>query len=150
MWSHVTLGVVWLAFAVPPKGLLSTIILPITCSLLAIVIMVTGVAYHIHTRNKLHVEVADFDFQRADLELMERSFWEHLLVAWKGAFPSCVSKRNSKHSGKEDDEEEEEEEDEDPVQSLTNDDKPSGKIDTDAGTVVDPAVLVAEERSSAS
>ncbi|CAN8002888.1 unnamed protein product, partial [Ixodes hexagonus] len=77
-------------YDVSHKGLLSTIILPITCSLLAIVIMVTGAAYHVHTRSHLHVEVADFDFQRGDHELTERTFWEHLLGAWRDAFPACV------------------------------------------------------------
>lgn len=75
-------------YDVPSTSLLSTIILPITCSLLAFVILVTGIAYHIHTRNRLHVEVADFDFQRPDLELTEKTFWEHLLGAWRDAFPS--------------------------------------------------------------
>ncbi|KAH6942638.1 hypothetical protein HPB50_008753 [Hyalomma asiaticum] len=75
-------------YDVPRSGLLSTIILPIVCSLLAFVILVTGIAYHIHTRNQLQVEVADFDFQRPDLELTEKTFWEHLLGAWRDAFPS--------------------------------------------------------------
>ncbi|CAN8030525.1 unnamed protein product [Ixodes persulcatus] len=77
-------------YDVSHKGLLSMIILPITCSLLAIVIIVTGAAYHVHTRSHLHVEVADFDFQRGDHELTERTFWEHLLSAWRDAFPGCV------------------------------------------------------------
>lgn len=77
-------------YDVPRSGLLSTIILPITCSLLAFVILVTGIAYHIHTRNRLQVEVADFDFQRSDLELTEKTFWEHLLGAWRDTFPSCA------------------------------------------------------------
>lgn len=75
-------------YDVPRSGLLSTIILPIVCSLLAFVILVTGIAYHIHTRNRLQVEVADFDFQRPDLELTEKTFWEHLLGAWRDAFPN--------------------------------------------------------------
>ncbi|KAL1443482.1 hypothetical protein MTO96_007395 [Rhipicephalus appendiculatus] len=75
-------------YDVPRSGLLSTIILPIVCSLLAFVILVTGIAYHIHTRNRLQVEVADFDFQRPDLELTEKTFWEHLLGAWRDTFPN--------------------------------------------------------------
>ncbi|CAN7940691.1 unnamed protein product [Ixodes pacificus] len=81
-------------YDVSRKGLLSMIILPITCSLLAIVIIVTGAAYHVHTRSHLHVEVADFDFQRGDHELTERTFWEHLLGAWREAFPGCVRPRD--------------------------------------------------------
>lgn len=77
-------------YDVSHKGLLSTIILPITCSLLAIVIIVTGTAYHIHTRSHLHIEVADFDFQQGDHDLTERTFWEHLLGAWRDAFPACA------------------------------------------------------------
>ncbi|XP_064478813.1 uncharacterized protein LOC135392083 isoform X1 [Ornithodoros turicata] len=79
-------------YDVSHKGLLSSIVLPITCSLMAIVILVTGAAYHVHTRGNLHVEVADFDFQHGDLNLVEQTFWKRLLGSCR---ESCLPSRGS-------------------------------------------------------
>lgn len=79
-------------YDVSRKGLLSTIVLPITCSLMAIVILVSGAAYHVHSRGRLHVEVADFDFQHTDLGLVEQTFWNRLLGSCRDAcVPACGS-----------------------------------------------------------
>ncbi|KAL3238811.1 hypothetical protein MRX96_021841 [Rhipicephalus microplus] len=76
-------------YDVPRSGLLSTIILPIVCSLLAFVILGHGHSVpHPHAQPASKFEVADFDFQRPDLELTEKTFWEHLLGAWRDAFPN--------------------------------------------------------------
>ncbi|XP_075557505.1 transmembrane protein 130 isoform X2 [Dermacentor variabilis] len=61
---------------------LSTIVVPIVCSVFALVIVALGLAYHMHTRNQLRIEVADFDFNepRTD-DLVEKTFADRLRSA---------------------------------------------------------------------
>ena len=57
----------------------SIVIVPVVSSIMVVIIIVTGVALHAHYRNRLAVEVADFDFGQADEEeLQYKSFWERL------------------------------------------------------------------------
>ncbi|KAF6200304.1 hypothetical protein GE061_006607 [Apolygus lucorum] len=64
---------------------LSVIIVPISCSVLAIVLIIFGVAYWIQSRNRYKIEVADFDFSRnSDTEY--KTFKERLRDAFSTAF----------------------------------------------------------------
>ncbi|CAG2109530.1 unnamed protein product [Medioppia subpectinata] len=58
---------------------LSFVIIPVVSSILAIVIVVAGIAYHLQQRanNNITLEVADFDFQQND-DLVEKTFFERL------------------------------------------------------------------------
>ncbi|KAK7792097.1 hypothetical protein R5R35_010397 [Gryllus longicercus] len=56
---------------------LSVIVVPVTCSLLAIIIIVFGVAYYVQSQNRYTVEVADFDFGQAN-DMEYKSFYERL------------------------------------------------------------------------
>jgi len=49
-------------YKVAKKQLLSIIVVPITCSLVALVLIIFGIAYFWENQAKLPVEVADFDF----------------------------------------------------------------------------------------
>ncbi|XP_067136714.1 transmembrane protein 130-like [Centruroides vittatus] len=68
---------------------LSTVIIPIVCSVLTIVIIIMGIAYHIQQRKKYSVEVADFDFHHTE-DLVEKTFFERLRDSFKNA--SCRTK----------------------------------------------------------
>jgi len=64
-------------YKVNKKQPLSIIIVPITCSLIALVMIIFGIAYFWENRSRFNVEVADFDFgQNEDLPYM--TFMERL------------------------------------------------------------------------
>lgn len=64
-----------------PHSQLSVIIVPVSCSLVAVFLIVFGVAYYIQNRNRFLVEVADFNFgEDQSLDGMEyKSFHKRLL-----------------------------------------------------------------------
>jgi len=67
----------------------SIVIVPVVSSIMVVIIIVTGVALHAHYRNRLAVEVADFDFGQADEEeLQYKSFWERLRESFGNHFTS--------------------------------------------------------------
>lgn len=69
----------WPPIAVSQKRQLSTILVPILCSLFALVIVASGIAYHMHTRAQLRIEVADFDFNAPPSdELVEMTFADRI------------------------------------------------------------------------
>uniref|UniRef100_T1J417 PKD domain-containing protein n=1 Tax=Strigamia maritima TaxID=126957 RepID=T1J417_STRMM len=49
-----------------PEPQLSTVIIPVVCSLLAIAIVLIGIFSYAQSRRQFHIEVADFDFTSAD------------------------------------------------------------------------------------
>ena len=66
-------------YDVASQSPISIVIIPVISSILVVVIIITGVALSAHYRNRLAVEVADFDFGQADEEeLQYKSFWERL------------------------------------------------------------------------
>ncbi|KAH6942637.1 hypothetical protein HPB50_008752 [Hyalomma asiaticum] len=68
--------------AVSQQQQLSTILVPIICSVFALVIVALGIAYHMHTRNQLRIEVADFDFNEPPTDdLVEKTFTDRLRSA---------------------------------------------------------------------
>lgn len=86
---------------------LSTILVPIICSLFAVVIVVSGTAYHYHTRAKVRIEVADFDFSAPPEELTEMSFSDRVRIALREALgaqvPECQARdlmRRESHSSR--------------------------------------------------
>ncbi|XP_074600365.1 transmembrane protein 130 isoform X2 [Brevipalpus obovatus] len=64
-------------FEVEHKGQLSFVLIPVCSIILAIVIMIGGIAIHMRQRRELTVEVADFDFQSYE-DLMEKTFLERI------------------------------------------------------------------------
>ncbi|KFM69503.1 Transmembrane protein 130, partial [Stegodyphus mimosarum] len=57
---------------------LSTVIIPIVCSLLTLIIIAIGIALYVQQRNQLAVEVANFDFQDDSDSYSERTFFEKI------------------------------------------------------------------------
>merc|ERR1711872_409167 len=65
------------------------VLIPIASSIVVVVLIISGVALHAHYRNRLAVEVADFDFGQADEEeLQYKSFWERLRESFGNHFTS--------------------------------------------------------------
>ena len=65
--------------AVVRQTQLTFVIIPIMSSIVAIIIIVVGIAYHLQQRHRYNItlEVADFDFQYNE-NLMEKTFFERL------------------------------------------------------------------------
>jgi hypothetical protein len=67
----------------------SIVIIPVASSIVVVVLIISGIALHAHYRNRLAVEVADFDFGQADEEeLQYKSFWERLRESFGNHFTS--------------------------------------------------------------
>jgi len=68
------------------------VVFPIASSIVVVIMIISGVALHAHYRNRLAVEVADFDFGQADEEeLQYKSFWERLRESFGAHFTSSGS-----------------------------------------------------------
>lgn len=65
-------------YKVTTKPQLSVIVVPVSCSLVAIVLIIFGVAYYIQNRARFTVEVADFDFGQNNPEMEYKTFTERL------------------------------------------------------------------------
>lgn len=67
---------------------LSVVVVPVTCTLVAVILIVFGVSYYIQSRNRFTVEVADFDFggnQSVDMEY--KTFQQRLFDSIRDAWP---------------------------------------------------------------
>lgn len=73
-------------FSVTPKPQLSVIVVPVSCSLAAVVLIVFGIAYYIQSRSRYTVEVANFDFGQNNPDMEYKTFTERL----KDSFNSSV------------------------------------------------------------
>jgi len=86
-------------YDVASQSPLSIVIIPVVSSMVVVIIIVTGVALHAHYRNRLAVEVADFDFGQADEEeLQYKSFWERLRESFGAHFTNNASDSQSEGS----------------------------------------------------
>ncbi|XP_076669896.1 uncharacterized protein LOC143369616 isoform X2 [Andrena cerasifolii] len=65
-------------YKVTTKPQLSVIVVPVSCSLAAVVLIVFGIAYYIQSRARFTVEVADFDFGQNNPELEYKTFTDRL------------------------------------------------------------------------
>ncbi|KZC07314.1 hypothetical protein WN55_07725 [Dufourea novaeangliae] len=65
-------------YKVTTKPQLSVIVVPVSCSLAAVVLIVFGIAYYIQSRARFTVEVADFDFGQSNPEMEYKTFTERL------------------------------------------------------------------------
>ncbi|XP_032669375.1 uncharacterized protein LOC116843236 isoform X2 [Odontomachus brunneus] len=65
-------------YKVTTKPQLSVIVVPVSCTLVAVVLIVFGVAYYIQSRARFTVEVADFDFGQSNPEMEYKTFAERL------------------------------------------------------------------------
>ncbi|KAH0951978.1 hypothetical protein HN011_005159 [Eciton burchellii] len=65
-------------YKVTTKPQLSVIIVPVSCSLVAVVLIVFGVAYYIQSRARFTIEVADFDFGQSNPDMEYKTFTERL------------------------------------------------------------------------
>lgn len=83
-------------FSVLPKSQLSTVIIPIVCSVLTLVIIAIGIAYYRQQRKELIVEVASFDFHDNSDSYPERTFFEQLWDSFRcrGCCSSSLSVRS--------------------------------------------------------
>lgn len=78
---------------------LSTVIIPIVCSVLTIVIIIMGIAYHIQQRKHYSVEVADFDFHQTE-DLVEKTFFQRLRDSFKSATFRTKEKKEKENEEK--------------------------------------------------
>lgn len=65
-------------YKVTTKPQLSVIVVPVSCSLAAVVLIIFGIAYYIQNRAKFTIEVADFDFGQNNPEMEYKTFTERL------------------------------------------------------------------------
>ncbi|XP_043682714.1 uncharacterized protein LOC122636001 isoform X2 [Vespula pensylvanica] len=72
-------------YKVTPKPQLSVIVVPVSCTLVAVVLIVFGVAYYIQSRSRFTVEVADFDFGQNNPEMEYKTFTERLRDSFNNA-----------------------------------------------------------------
>jgi len=77
-------------FTEPKHAQLSVIIVPVSCSAVAVILIVFGVAYYIQKRSRYLVEVADFDFSQTN-DTEYKTFRERLRDAVSGAFTQATS-----------------------------------------------------------
>lgn len=54
------------------------IVVPVSCSLAAVVLIIFGIAYYIQNKARFTVEVADFDFGQNNPEMEYKTFTERL------------------------------------------------------------------------
>lgn len=86
-------------YDVASQSPVSIVIIPVVSSIIVVIIIITGVALHAHYRNRLAVEVADFDFGQADEEeLQYKTFWERLRESFGAHFTSNASDSQSEGS----------------------------------------------------
>lgn len=79
-------------YDVAAQSQLSIVIIPVASSIVVVILIISGIALHAHYRNRLAVEVADFDFGQADEEeLQYKSFWERLRESFSNHFTSGAS-----------------------------------------------------------
>ncbi|XP_012271533.1 uncharacterized protein LOC105694949 isoform X2 [Orussus abietinus] len=72
-------------YKVTTKPQLSVIVVPVTCSLVAMVLIIFGVAYYIQSRARFTIEVADFDFGHSNPEMEYKTFTERLRDSFNNA-----------------------------------------------------------------
>lgn len=79
--NFVNLKNVCLIFLAQARSQLSVVIVPVVFSLMAVVLIVFGVAYYVQNRNQFLVEVADFNFgETQSVDSLEyKSFVQRLL-----------------------------------------------------------------------
>ena len=65
-------------YKVTTKPQLSVIVVPVSCSLAAAVLIIFGIAYYIQSKARFTVEVADFDFGQNNPEMEYKTFTERL------------------------------------------------------------------------
>ncbi|XP_058791521.1 uncharacterized protein LOC131664447 [Phymastichus coffea] len=68
-----------------PQPQLSVIVVPVSCSLVAIVVVIFGIAYWVQSRARFTVEVADFDFGQSNTDMEYKTFTERLRDSFNNA-----------------------------------------------------------------
>jgi PREDICTED: similar to CG16953-PA isoform 1 len=74
---------------------------PVASCILAVLIIIGGIALHMKHRRNLTIEVADFDFQSVE-ELSEKTFFERLKESLGGSLKSSILHPCSQRSNYED------------------------------------------------
>ncbi|KAG8223481.1 hypothetical protein J437_LFUL001975 [Ladona fulva] len=77
-------------YEVTKKAQLSVIVVPVVCSIMAVVLIVFGVAYYVQNRRRFVVEVADFHFGHEDVGMEYKTFNERLKEAILNAFNRSI------------------------------------------------------------
>lgn len=75
----------FLIFSATVQPQLSVIVVPVACSLVAIVSIIFGIAYYIQNRARFTVEVADFDFGKSNPDMEYKTFRERLRDSFNNA-----------------------------------------------------------------
>ncbi|PNF42397.1 hypothetical protein B7P43_G02554 [Cryptotermes secundus] len=71
-------------YEVTKRAQLSVIVVPVSCSLIAVILIVFGVAYYVQSKNRYTIEVADFDFGQAN-DMEYKTFRERLRESMSNA-----------------------------------------------------------------
>ncbi|XP_070160443.1 uncharacterized protein [Polyergus mexicanus] len=86
-------------YKVTTKPQLSVIVVPVSCSLVAVVLIVFGVAYYIQSRSRFTVEVADFDFGQSNPEMEYKTFTERLRDSFNNTVRPGSKRPNTRYYG---------------------------------------------------
>ena len=87
--SSFTKNMTILIYEIEHRTQLSFVLVPVCSIIIAIFIIVAGIAIHMKQRKELTIEVADFDFQSID-ERMERTFWERIRDSFTQSLKSSI------------------------------------------------------------
>lgn len=97
---HDRLEVQVVDFNVQPS--ITFVVIPVVCSIMAILIVVFGIAIHLQHRKRFTVEVADFDFSARDDSLIVKTFWERLRESIVTGFKETFTTSNNSGIGRRD------------------------------------------------
>lgn len=73
-------------YKVTKQAQLSVIIVPVTFSILAVILIIFGVAYYLQSRRTYIIEVADFDFGNQTTDMEYKTFRERLRESVSNSF----------------------------------------------------------------
>ncbi|XP_018334440.1 uncharacterized protein LOC108743381 [Agrilus planipennis] len=85
-------------YKVNKQAQLSVIIVPVIFSIIAIVLVIFGIAYYLQNRSRFIVEVADFNFGRQYADMEYKTFTERLKESISNALIRTPSPSPSEHS----------------------------------------------------
>lgn len=89
-------------FLIPDKShsQLSVIVVPVSCVLFAVIMIVFGIAYYIQNRNRYLVEVADFNFgETQSLDMEYKTFRQRLIDSFRETISNLRPNRHGDDMG---------------------------------------------------
>lgn len=80
----------------PKQPSLTFVVIPVACSIMAVVIIMCGVAFHFSQRERFTIEVADFDFVAPDEDnLDEKTFVQRIKDSLSESLRSSFGRRRN-------------------------------------------------------